>query len=233
MWVAGADGCPAGWLVVFRSIVGQRPRAQIFEKIAEAFKEPEMPKLIAVDIPIGLLKTSQKGGRKADIEAREILNLRKSSIFPAPSRPVLKARSHRQAKDIERRNSNPPKSLSKQVLNLLDKIRELDAIAASHSETIFECHPEVSFWAMNNKREMFLPKKKLNGFNERCKILAQNQYDHSFLTTRVGSKEHSRDDFADACAAAWTAERIFKKKAIRFPADPELDDRGIDMAIWA
>lgn len=232
MWVAGANGCPAGWLVVFRSLIGQRPRAQIFEKIADALAEPERPNIVAVDIPIGLLTTSQTGGRSADIEARKVLNLRKPSIFPAPSRPALQANSLDEAKEIERNNSVPPKMLTIQVYNLFDKIRQLDAVVAKYSGIIFECHPEVSFWAMNNRSEMSLPKKKLRGFEERCKILAQNGYEPLFLTTRVGSyREHSRDDLPDACAAAWTAERILKKQAIRFPAKP--DDCRPGMAIWA
>jgi predicted RNase H-like nuclease len=234
MWVAGADGCQAGWLVVFRSISGQSPRAQIFKSITDAFKQRERLTTLAVDIPIGLLTTSRAGGRPADIEARKVLSLRKSSIFPPPSRPVLKAKSPAEAKKIEKSNSDPPKSLAKQVINLLDKIRELDAVAAGYSGIIFECHPEVSFWEMNQKTEMSLPKRKTAGFEERCKILAKNGYDYSFLTTHVGSyKEQSRDDLLDACAAAWTAERIFRKQAIRFPARPCHDDCGLDMVIWA
>jgi predicted RNase H-like nuclease len=234
MWVAGADGCPAGWLVVFRSTTGQSLRAEIFEKIADAFAAPEQPKIIAIDIPIGLPAKSQKGGRAADREARKVLTLRKTSIFPAPSRPVLQAKSFKEAKDIEKRNSVPPKTLTKQVFNILPKIRELDAIAASYSGAIFECHPEISFWAMKYEIEMSRPKRNFQGFDERCKILVQNKFEHSFLTTRVGSyKEHSRDDLPDACAAAWTAERILRKKAIRFPAKPAFDDCGLDMAIWA
>ena len=234
MWIAGADGCPAGWLVVFRAINGQSPRAQIFKKITDAFEQQERLKILAVDIPIGLATTSRKGGRCADVEARKVLGLRKSSIFPAPSRAVLKARSPAEAREIEKRNSDPPKSLAKQVINLLDKIRQLDAIAARYSGIIFECHPEVSFWMMNECREMSFPKRTLDGFNERCGILTRNGYDRSFLTTRVGSyKEHGRDDLPDACAAAWTAERIFRKEAVCFPAKPKPDDCGLNVAIWA
>jgi predicted RNase H-like nuclease len=234
MWVAGADGCPGGWLVVFRSTRGLSPRAEIFKKITNAFTAPEQPKIIAVDIPIGLPAVSEEGGRSADREARKMLRLRKSSIFPAPSRRVLRARSFEEAKAIEQGNSEPPKTLTKQVSNILCKIREVDAIASLHSGRIFECHPEVSFWAMNNKNEMSAPKRKSQGLDERRKILAQNKFARSFLTTRIGSyKEHSRDDLTDACAAAWTAERILKKEAIRFPVEPDLDDCGLDMAIWA
>jgi predicted RNase H-like nuclease len=92
----------------------------------------------------------------------------------------------------------------------------------------------MSFWAMNNEMEMSLPKRTSDGFDERCQILVRNKYDLSFLTERVGSyQEHSRDDFPDACAAAWTAERILLKGAIRFPMEHDLDGRDLDMAIWA
>ncbi len=168
------------------------------------------------------------------MEARKVLRLRKPSIFPAPSRSVLKARSFAEAQRIERKNSVPAKKLSKQVFNLLNKIRELDELAPSYRGNIFECHPEVSFWAMNNKVEIGLPKKTRNGFEQRCRILCQKQYDRAFLKTRIGSsRHHSRDDFADACAAAWTAERILNKQAIRFPRNSDPDARGIDMTIWA
>ncbi len=233
-WVAGADGCPAGWLVVFRSINGESARAQIFEKIADVLAAAERPDILAVDIPIGLPTTSLQGGRLADREARKVLNLRKSSIFPAPSRPVLKAKSFAEAKSIEAGNSTPSKKLAKQVFNLLDKIRELDGLATSYPGIIFECHPEVSFWAMNNKVEMSLPKKTRHGFEQRRKILAQGKFERAFLETRIGSlHDQGRDDFADACAAAWTAERILKRRAIRFPLNADINDRGIDMAIWA
>jgi predicted RNase H-like nuclease len=41
-----------------------------------------------------------------------------------------------------------------------------------------------------------------------------------------------QDDFIDACAALWTAERIYRGKAKRIPPIVECDARGLDMAIW-
>jgi len=232
IWVAGVDGCPAGWLAVFRSAAEHR--AQIYQKISEILDAPERPTIVAVDIPIGLQPNSKKGGRRADIEARQVLKYRKSSIFPAPSRPALKATSFEEAKEIEKANSTPPKKLARQAYNLFCKIRELDAIAADHLGVIFECHPEVSFWAMNNKTDMSLSKRKRAGFEDRCQLLARNGFDSRFLETRLGFwDEHSLNDLADACVAAWTAERILRKEAVRFPATPEIDETGLDMAIWA
>jgi predicted RNase H-like nuclease len=234
MWVAGVDGCPAGWLVVFRSINGESPRARIVDDITQVLSAPERPKRIAIDIPIGLPAVSEPGGRSADREARKKLTGRKSSIFPAPSRRVLDARSFEEARRIEQQNSYPSKKLAKQVFHLLDKIREVDSIAPIQLGVMFECHPELSFWAMNGKKEMPHPKRAPQGFEERCRLLMRNRYGETFLSEFVGKhKQHSRDDLLDACAAAWTAERILKKTAIRFPELSIVDDHGIEMAIWA
>lgn len=245
MWVAGADGCPAGWLAVFRSLDKQDHRARIFESLAHVFSAPEQPKIVAVDIPIGLPKVSPPGGRAADRECRKILGRgRQSSIFPPPSRRTLIAGSFLEACEIERANSMPPKKVSQQTFNILVKIREVDGIAPLFKGMIFECHPEVSFWAMNGGCAMSLPKKvsrqknpdgiRESGLNERRQLLLANGYSDAFLATRLGSfKECGSDDFVDACAAAWTAERIFSDQAIRFPSTADLDEHGLDMAIWA
>lgn len=242
MWVAGADGCPAGWVAVFRRIGGQDHRAVLVKSLADVFTAAERPQIVAVDIPIGLLSISQRGGRAADRECRKILGRgRQSSIFPAPCRPALKAVSFFEACEIERANSWPPKKLSRQTFNLLAKIREVDAIALQFRGSIFECHPEVSFWAMNEREAMRLPKKGLcrtdrnsSGLSERHRLLLQNGYEQESLATRAGLRKHcGRDDLVDACAAAWTAERILSGKAVRFPRLPDLDEIGLDMAIWA
>ena len=40
------------------------------------------------------------------------------------------------------------------------------------------------------------------------------------------------DDVLDACAALWTAGRIFLGTAMRIPEIIERDARGLDMAMW-
>jgi predicted RNase H-like nuclease len=245
MWVAGADGCPAGWVVVFRSPEKQEPRARIFDSLSHVFSEPEQPRVVAVDIPIGLLGISPRGGRAADRECRKILGRdRQSSIFSPPSRATLVASSFLEACELEQVNSMPPKKVSQQTFNILAKIREVDDIAPRFKGRIFECHPEVSFWAMNGGRAMSLPKKisrrknpdgiNESGLEERRRLLLDNGYTASFLAARLGSfKECGSDDLVDACAAAWTAERIFRCQARRFPETIEFDGHGLDMAIWA
>jgi predicted RNase H-like nuclease len=43
--------------------------------------------MVAIDIPIGLTETGE--ARTCDIEARRLVGLRRSSIFPAPDRRIL------------------------------------------------------------------------------------------------------------------------------------------------
>src|SRR5262245_14988773 len=120
MWVAGADGCRAGWLAVFRSVDGQDPGARVVKSITDVFSAPEQPKIVAVDIPIGLLSISQRGGRTADRACREVLGRhRQSSVFAPPCRPALNAASFLEACAIEQANSSPPKKLSQQTFNIL------------------------------------------------------------------------------------------------------------------
>jgi len=245
MLVAGVDGCPAGWLVVFRSTSGERPQAKIFGTFLEVIANE--PVVIAVDIPVGLPDVSQRGGRKADREARAKLGpARQSSVFPAPSRATLKATTFEEACDIELENSTPPKKVSQQVFNILKKIAEVDRVARLHPGLIYECHPEVSFLAMNNGTPMQLPKKVSRrksptglsgaGLNERRQYLTQNGYTDEFLDTKIGSAaDYGKDDLLDACAAAWTAERIClgASNLIVLPKGPDPDGCNVCMAIWA
>jgi predicted RNase H-like nuclease len=43
----------------------------------------------------------------------------------------------------------------------------------------------------------------------------------------------SGGDFLDACACAWTAARIVRGEATRFPDAPPLDAKGLRMEILA
>jgi predicted RNase H-like nuclease len=245
VWVAGVDGCPAGWVVVFRCVAERCRRARVVASLMEVFSAPEQPEVVAIDIPIGLLTISLSGGRAADRECRKLLGrYRQSSIFPPPSRATLTAGSFGEACELERASSLPPKKLNRQTFNILRKIREADAIAPRFQGSMFECHPEISFWAMNNRVAMSRPKKGgrkadaekpvASGSVERTRLLMRNGFSREFLATRLGPVKHcGTDDFLDACAAAWTAHRILQGRAVRFPSAPDLDERGLDMAIWA
>jgi predicted RNase H-like nuclease len=235
MWVAGVDGCRGGWLAVFRSMKGEKPWAKVYRHFEQVITE--RPAAIAVDIPIGLPSCSKPGGRQADIEARRLVGPeRQSSVFPAPARPTIMATSHREACDLERKWSCPPKGVPQQVFHILDKIRQVDTAAKQHPGLIYECHPEVSFSVMNKGQAMQHPKRRSAGFQERCSHLYLHGYTEQFLTDRIApANVYGRDDLADACVCAWTAERIKNRvpSLIVLPRTDDLDECNLRMAIWA
>ena len=75
-------------------------------------------------------------------------NVGKSSIFNAPIRDVLKAKSYNEANTISK---NKGLGISKQSWNLVPKINELDQILQIKIRPqIYESHPELCFQIMND-----------------------------------------------------------------------------------
>ena len=153
----GVDGCAAGWLVVWAEAGSHRVAASLLATIAElALDDPAA--LTAIDIPIGL---HHNGPRPCDQEARLLLGSRRSSVFPAPVRSVLQARSYNEACELSFQAQG--RKLSKQTYNILAKIRAVDALLqaqGSLSQRLVEVHPELSFQQWNNGIPMAHAKKK-------------------------------------------------------------------------
>jgi predicted RNase H-like nuclease len=166
--VAGVDGCPGGWLALVECGHGQL-KALVFSHFTELVNALNNVKVIAVDIPIGLLEC---GARACDEHARhELAQPRGSSVFPAPLRAVLGARSWEEACTIRYRIDG--KKMSKQAWGIAAKVREVNAALredANLAERVFEVHPEVSFaeWA---GEPMPHSKKKSAGKLDRRKLI--------------------------------------------------------------
>ena len=102
---------------------------------------------------------------------------------------------------------------------------------------VVECHPELAFWALNGERPLSQPKKVKSrpfgpGLELRRTLLERAGYARPFLETGFKAKDAGPDDLLDAAAVSWTAARIVRGEARRFPADPPLDARGLRMEIW-
>ena len=54
----------------------------------------------------------------------------------------------------------------------------------------------------------------------------------TFLDEMLRKLPSTRDDFLDACAAAWTARRVLSSAAERLLKNVVRDGRGLDMAMW-
>jgi predicted RNase H-like nuclease len=115
---------------------------------------------------------------------------------------------------------------------------EIDAALrgdAAVAARVFEVHPELSFRSMN-KAPLAHPKKCKGSLSEpgmalRRGLLLAQDYGADFLDRRPPPGAR-RDDFFDACAAAWSAARIAAGEALVFPAEPAYDSKGLPMRIW-
>ncbi len=240
--VAGADGCPPGWAVVLKDISGRKAsEVMICPDMTALLHHPKMPALIAVDMPIGLPERVGQGGRGPEVELRALLGDRKSSLFSIPSRRAVYAETFEAACEASLESSEPPRKISIQAFHLFPKVRELDELIRADLGLISilrECHPEGAFMVMNGREPLSEPKKVKSaindaGINQRKKLLMEVAgYSEEFLATKP-PKGVGLDDFIDACACAWVAEKMARSEATSFPQKPERDAYGIPMAIWA
>lgn len=226
-YIAGVDGCPAGWIVVLVEIheAVVREEALLFGSFEEVLSASPRPAVIAVDSPIGLLERREAGGRQCDREARRVLGKpRSSSIFSPPPRPALTVGDFTEAAVW---------GLNRQSFGIMGKVRELDDIMTPERQSlVHEVHPEVTFFVMDGLVPMAEGKRSRSGREARRAILGRYFYQVDEMLGKYPRRSVGSDDVLDAYAAAWTAMRIYRKEAGRIPDDPPRDEKGLEMAIW-
>lgn len=230
--VVGVDGCPGGWIAVRW---GEAVSHHLCRSFAEILAMDAA--VIAVDMPIGFPRGS---GRAAEREVRARLGERQSSVFSVPSRAAVMCEDYRAACNANLACSDPPRKVSKQIFHIFPKMREIDALLSPALQSrVVEVHPELAFWAMNGGAPLPLPKKVKSrphppGLALRRSLLVAAGFPLSVLPQAAYRRaDVGEDDLTDACACAWSARRILEGRAIRFPADPPVDARGLRMAISA
>jgi predicted RNase H-like nuclease len=239
----GVDGCPAGWIAVFRESDGAAgaPKVAVFARFSDILSEAG-PAIVAVDMPIGLPDRVTGGGRGPEQALRPHLGARQSSVFAIPARAAIYATDYAAACASALAGSDPPRKVSRQAFNLFPKIREIDeilrALGPEGASRVHESHPEGAFMVMNGGRPLTHPKKVKSrpfepGLEERRALLARHGLAGSCLAG-PGPRGAGIDDLLDACACSVTALRILRGEARRFPAtEPGRDAFGLPMAIWA
>jgi predicted RNase H-like nuclease len=216
--VLGVDACKSGWVAVR---IGESVTAHFAEHVADL---PTDVAVIAIDIPIGL---PARGRRTADVEARALLGLRRSSVFLTPVRAALAEETHARASAVNRELAD--EGMSIQAFGLFPKIREVDTWRRTVPYRIVEAHPELSFREMAGT-PLADAKKTWAGLEHRRALLA-GQGIHLPADLGEAGRKAAPDDILDAAAVAWTAARVAAGTATPLPNPPdEYDDASV--AIW-
>jgi len=210
----GVDGCSAGWVAV-QFDDDSYEDTNLYENIQELWTaHSDSAEQILIDVPIGLWENSN-AKRPCDDAARKKLSpKRHSSVFPVPVRAAVHKASYEDAKETQEKRTDG--SLGVQSWSIADKIAELDVFLRETEPdaigTIREAHPEICFWALNDKSATEYSKtgQPAAAFWERIEIL--EAIDSSIvdivrdaainLDAKVGN-----DDIIDAFALALTASR--------------------------
>lgn len=243
----GIDGCRGGWICALCDGAGRLELKRIAH-VHELFEASPFP-IVAIDMPIGLPDRVGPRGRAAERLVRPLLGGRQSSVFSVPARAAVMAglttgedegTRYRAACAAARAHSDPPRAVAKQSFHLFPKIAELDTLLRERPELVamvHECHPEVAFWAMNDRQPLALPKKVKNrphppGLELRRSLLAFHGIQVDALTAQSAlALRAGLDDLIDAAACAWSAKRIAYGKALRFPDPPGRDAFGLPVCI--
>lgn len=229
--VVGVDGCKAGWFFFRQDREGlSYGIAKDFASLAAALPDRSR---VFIDIPIGLIGPGE-AGRDCDSLARRLLGPRRSSIFSPPCRAVLSASNYAEACAISQQAIG--KKLSKQSFFIMPKIKEVDEYLRQGSDriTVREIHPELAFWALNQRRPMEHSKKLAAGFEARLKLLQQHLGSARSLIDEVmlsyPRKQLLRDDIVDALVALVVASAA--NDAVQtVPAVVPYDSMGLAMEI--
>lgn len=246
-FVAGADGCRAGWIAIVLDTDTRRIGSKPFPTVAGLLHHLNGLSVIAIDVPIGLCDDHP---RSCDRAARKRLGPKRgTSVFPAPIRPLIETmrESRRERRGVTSdgvftyRNacslseSITGKKISKQAWQIFPKILEVDDVFVNEpslQEKLIEVHPEVSFAAWAGAP--IIESKKRPAGEARRRTLVDTHFGptaYEAVRRRYRRGEVANDDILDAFAALWTAERELKQVAQRLPEHPSFDSRGLRMQI--
>lgn len=225
----GVDGCRGGWIAAV--LDHGELRLEHYDSISSLVKEYPAFDAFLIDMAIGLRNNQEQ--IRPDSAAKEELGFKASSVFPIPCREAVYAEEEDAKKSANLRILG--KSLPKQTLAIIPKIRELDEFLRDNPEyknKILESHPEVCFARLNGA-VVTSRKNEEPGLTERRHILVEylDRDDLLGLYDKAKVLGCKQDDLIDAMCLAVTAALHAHGQSETLPADPEYDESGLLMQL--
>lgn len=226
--LAGVVPTRVGWVLASAKLLGIQLHPQepeLFGELSDILDYRPAFRIIALGIPIGLPDTNEFHGRRCDQEARQLLGWpRAGAILSPPVRKALAATTYEEAAALSG-------GLSAVTWGLMHRIAEADREVESYRQrTIWEVHPELSLYQLNDDKPMKNPKRTVVGQEERARL----------IKGRIAGMERVIDaeipkvrrwQLIDAAACLSTTRRIAARAMTRIPENPEWDEKGMRMEI--
>lgn len=226
--LAGVVPTRAGWVLASAKLLGIQMHPQepeLLPNLVDVLDYRPSFRVIAVGAPIGLPDKPGTSGRRCDHEARQLLGWpRAGAVLTPPVRTALDAKTYEEAARLSG-------GLSAVTWGLMPRIAETDReVEPFRQRTVFEVHPELSLYQLNDDSPMRNPKRTVVGQEERARL----------IKTRIAGMELVLDaeiprvrrwQLIDAAACLTTTRRIAARAMTRIPEDPEWDEKGLRMEI--
>jgi predicted RNase H-like nuclease len=216
--VAAVTPCPGGWLVASAKLQAatfapEEPR--VLAKFAEVFEERPQFEVIALNAPVGFADDPAIP-RTCDLVARKLLGRRSMTVRRTPTRGTAET-------GLPRLDEH----LDAITLVLLGRYGEVAAEMLPYRQrTVYEAHPELSFYVINGDKPLVRSKKSEEGLAER-RALLEKRIPGIKRVLNAEIRGVPTSHLYDAAALLWTARRIAAKAATRIPEDPEWDSEGL------
>ena len=225
----GVDGCRGGWIAAVLDHGDMR--LERYDELTLLIEKYPVFDAFLIDMAIGLRNNTEQ--IRPDDEARMELGPKASTVFPIPSRDAVYADGEEAQKQANIRTLG--KSLAKQSIAIIPKIRELDTFLNDHPEyknKILESHPEVDFARLNGA-VLMSRKKEEPGPSQRKAVLSEfldkkNLYGLYDKAKELGCKQ---DDLIDAICLAVTGALYAHGQYETIPAKSQLDEKGLLMQL--
>ena len=229
----GIDGCSKGWIAV--SLDYGHLHIKRYDTLSDIIDSNPLPATFLIDMPIGLPEKLED--YRPETEARKELGDRRSTIFSVPCRQAVQITGKsREATEKLQKIINEEvldKSLSKQSIAIIPKIKEVDDFFKAHyeyKEILCESHPEICFARMKGYA-LRTKKSSVVGATERAGILSKYIKDERLESVYIQAKELGckPDDILDAACLAVTAALKAHDLTETIPEKPKTDARGLPM----
>lgn len=238
----GLDWTDGGWVGVALDDGGGYD-VDVYPAISSAWTAHSDARRILIDVPIGL--TDEDRRQCEVIASRYLAPHRHHSIFWTPVRAAVFSPTLAEAKRVNQRAIG--RSVQTQAWRLCPRIREVDDFLALFADSapsvVYESHPELCFWALNDAKPVRTSKHTEAGREDRLALLASEEplsrriYEDA-CETFIDPPPHARRlgtggraDVLDALALAITAA-MGGGHTDRIPYRPQIDQRdGYELPI--